>query len=76
MKHLRIFTTNSQTVQDIVNDINRMYPNAKGDSADGVVEIEITLHKEADTDFANELSNAISSMKLLDFKDKIYFNRI
>ena len=77
MVHIRIFPTSDQEAIDVVNQVKRLYPEAKKESCDGIVEIEITLdYKCKDTSIINQISSIIDDIKLLDFKDKIYFNQI
>lgn len=77
MVHIRIFPTSDQEAIDVVNQVKRLYPEAKKSAADGIVEIEITLdYKCTNTELVDEISKVIDDIKLLDFKDKIYFNKI
>lgn len=77
MVHIRIFPTSDQEAIDVVNQVKRLYPEAKKSAADGIVEIEITLdYKCTNMELVDEISKIIDDIKLLDFKDKIYFNKI
>lgn len=73
---IRIFPTSDQEAIDVVNQLKRLYPEAKADDYDHVVEIEITLDRSCNEEIIPQISNIISDIKLLDFRDKIYFNKI
>lgn len=73
--HIHIYPTSDQEAIDVVNELNRIYPEAKK-NAEGNVEIEITLDRTCSDLIIDDISKIISDINLLDFKDKIYFNRI
>lgn len=73
---IRIFPTSDQEAIDVVNQLKRLYPEAKADDYDHVVEIEITLDRTCNEEIIPQISNIINDIKLLDFRDKIYFNKI
>lgn len=73
--HIRIYPTSDQEAIDIVNELNRIYPEAKKNSASNV-EIEVTLDRSCNESIIDEVSSIINGIHLLDFRDKIYFNRI
>lgn len=73
---IRIFPTSDQEAIDVVNQLKRLYPEAKADDYDNIVEIEITLDRTCNEDIIPKISSIIDEIKLLDFRDKIYFDRI
>lgn len=73
---IRIFPTSDQEAIDVVNQLKRLYPEAKADDYDHVVEIEITLDRSCNEEIIPQISTIINDIKLLDFRDKIYFNKI
>lgn len=73
---IRIFPTSDQEAIDVVNQLKRLYPEAKADDYDHIVEIEITLDRTCNEDIIPKISSIIDEIKLLDFRDKIYFDRI
>lgn len=74
--HIRIFPTSDQEAIDVINQIKRLYPEAKADDPDNIVDIEITLDRTCKVEIIEEISKVIDEIKLLDFRDKIYFNTI
>lgn len=73
--HIHIYPTSDQEAIDVVHEISRIYPDAKKNSVSNV-EIEVTLDKSCSDSIVKEVSDIINGINLLDFKDKIYFNKI
>ena len=74
MKKIRIFVSESDTAKSVVQQIKRIYPDAKKD--DPFVEIQISLHRNSKPDIIDNIIGEIDNANFLEFRDRYYFDHI